>query len=235
MIYHNIDNIITTYDINTDSVLTKIWPQYAQKIWERIETYGTEVNNYGQDTLSPHLNRISEDSRDFLLYLGHPDNVVNNFYDAIKISDLGKTHGAFNVNIWKLPDSPTQAQRTEKRKHTQRGLEVLADALKDAPQELLCHPHLQTVIPIHMMYHHIPFKENKEMGTMMEVACIVDSFDGDMDTKKITHGSGNSRTPQEQYDRMLAKSPSDKYHNGFRESLVHNYFDFRVKQRGMKL
>ena len=235
MIYHNIDDIIASYDIKTDSVLTKIWPQYAQKVWERIEHYGDDINHYGQDTLAPHLTRISEDSRDFLSYLGHKDNVVNNFYDAIKISDLGKTHEAFDINIWKLPNSPTQEQRIERRQHTQRGLEVLADVLKDAPQELLCHPHLQTVIPIHMVYHHTPFKENKEMGIMMEVACIVDSFDGDMDTKKITHGSGNSRTPQEQYDRMLANNPNDKYHGGFRESLVHNYFGFRVKQRGMAL
>ncbi|MGB1077568.1 MAG: hypothetical protein ACPG05_04605, partial [Bdellovibrionales bacterium] len=174
----NIDSVITEYDIRTDPVLTTIWKEITNQMWERIENYGAGVNDYGRDTLAPHLTRIAEDSRDFLIYLGQPEHVAHNFYDAMKISDLGKTHDSFGVEIWKLPNKPTKEQRKEKRTHTNKGLDVLDTYLQGAPKELIEHPHIQTVVPVHMHGHHTPLKENSDMGLMMEVACIVDAYDG---------------------------------------------------------
>ena len=225
----NIDKIITEYDITTDTILNKYWTPMVNQMWTRIESYGSGINEYGKDTLSPHLTRISADSRDFLLYLGYEEQVANNFYDAIKISDIGKTHEEFAPNIWKLPNKPTQEQRIEKRLHTSRGLEVLVDLLKDAPKELLEHPHIKTVVPVHINDHHTALSQNPSMGRMMEIACLVDAYDGDMDAKKITHGGGSTRTADEQYERMTAKSTDDKYHGYFRDELVDSYFAFRKK------
>lgn len=227
----NIDSIIPTYDIRTDPILQEYWVPVKKNLWKRIETYGEGVNDYGKNTLSPHLTRIATDSRDFLLYLGQPEHVAHNFYDAIKISDIGKTHEQFDINIWKLPKKPTDKQRLEKRQHTQRGLEVLDEALKEAPQNLLDHPHIKTIIPVHIEAHHTPLSQNQDMGTMMEIACLVDAYDGDMDKDKITHGDGKVRTNEDQKQRMLAPSPNDKYHGYFRKELVLQYFEFRETHR----
>lgn len=230
---NNINDIITEYDIRKDPVLSTIWKEIAQKVWDRIENYGEGINNYGHDTLAPHLTRIAEDSRDFLLYLEQPEHVAANFYDAIKISDLGKTHNAFNPAQWKIENKAdrTKEVRRENALHTTRGPEVLMDFLKDAPKELLEHPHIKTVIPVHMEHHHTAYCDNRDMGIMMEVACIVDSYDGDMDHVKI----GRIRPAAEQYDRMMAKNPNDKYRGSFREQLVEQYFDFRQKERNLTL
>ncbi len=227
----NIDALITSYDIREDKILSKNWRKISQKIWARIESYGKGVNNYGPDTLAPHLTRIAEDSRDFLLYLGHPEHVAHNFYDAIKISDLGKTHEEFDVTIWKLPQKPSKRERSEKRLHTQRGLNVLHRFLEDAPQELLDHPHIKAVLPAHIQGHHKPLTDDPNMGKMMEIACLVDAYDGDMDTKKIRHGAGSTRTVQDQYIRMLGNDDTDKYKGYFRKELLDSYFEFRNKYR----
>lgn len=225
--HNNIDTIITEYDIRTDKVLSTIWKDLTDQMWHRIETYGGDVNNYGPDTLAPHLTRIAEDSRDFLLFLNHPDNVAHNFYDAIKISDLGKT--AIEARKWKVDRKElTDELRAEKRKHTIRGPEVLAEFLRNAPDELLNHPHVKTVVPVHMTDHHFPLSKRSQMGTMMEIACIVDAYDGDMDLAKI----GKDRTVDEQYDRMIASDTHDKYHGYFRAALIDHYFKFRQQKYG---
>ena len=225
------DEIITKYDIRGDETLQKYWTPIRQKIWHRIENYGANVNDYGANTLAPHLTRIAQDSHDFLIYLGHPEHVAANFYDAIKISDLGKTHDDFDVHIWKLPSKPTPEQRIEKRLHTLRGIDILKSYLKDTPQELLEHPHITSVIPAHINDHHTPLSQNPLMGEMMEIACLVDAYDGDMDNQKITHGGGQSRTAEEEFERLRAPSPDDKYHGYFRSELVDQYQDFRLKFR----
>ena len=236
MDYHNnIDKVITEYDIRTDPILTTIWPKITSQMWQRIEGYGSGINNYGQDTLAPHLTRISNDSSAFLKYKGYEAHIIANFYDAIKISDLGKTHQSFDVNIWKLPNKPTEEQRKQKRNHTHLGLDVLQEFLKSAPQQLLEHPHITTVIPIHMERHHDKLSDNTQMGELMEVACLIDAYDGDMDNEKITHGSGATRTPAEQYKRMIAENPNDKYYGQFRKELVEEYFQFRLEHRNLTI
>ena len=200
-----LDEVMDSYDYDTDPVLRRHFRPLEKKIWRDIVSYGKGVNDYGKQ-MEGHLERIAKDGAKFLAHLGFSPAVQHNFWSAFRLSDLGKLHKDYDVTIWSLPHRPTEDERAEKRLHAARGPEVFAEYLQGAPEELLAHPHITTVIPALMAFHHErvdgngPFgKTGDEMGTVIQAACIVDAYDGDRIRRPH---QDHQRTPEETLNRM---------------------------------
>lgn len=229
----NLDTLIESYDAANDPILTPIWPKIASELWAEIGNYGAKTNNYGE-VMHGHLERISADGRDFMKTLGYSDHAANNFYDAFKLSDIGKLHPDYDIGIWSLPHRPTEEERIEKRKHTLRGIDYLENAYKryGVPEDFLQHPHIKTVIPSLMLYHHERLdgkgysnKKADELGKTIRMACIVDAYDGDRIQRPHQPAK---RTPLEAIERMLAYGEDKKYQGAFDTELLESFKSYKV-------
>ncbi len=216
-----LDSLIENYDYEADPVLQGPWRPIERKLLERIRTFGRGVNDYGLQ-IEAHLKRTSEDGDNFLTHvLGFSQAAGRNFFYANLLQDLGKTHDAYDPLLWTLPHRPSKEERLEKKKHVPRGPEVLKDALAGAPSEVKNHPHVATVIPAIMLFHHEradgggPYgKTSEDMGLVIKTVCIVDAKDGD--TIPRPH-QPSARTEAEALARMA--DPTGKYGGAFDDLL----------------
>ncbi|NCQ87778.1 MAG: hypothetical protein GW749_02185 [Alphaproteobacteria bacterium] len=236
-----LDSIIESYDYKTDPLLTAHFHQIETKLWHRIESYCCNTSSYGA-ALSAHLRRVSQDGHEFLTdALGFSKKAANNFHAANLFHDLGKTHNAYNEDIWNLPYRPTDDQRAEKRLHTVRGTEIFLEAIADLPLEVQHHPHLRIVIPALQMFHHERLdgqgyakRHGDEMGRLIKALCIVDCKDGDL----VLRGHHvDRRTEKEALLRMKGLSDYDgnaKYVGAFDEMLDH-YIHHRELKTGQNI
>lgn len=227
-----LDDVISSYDASTDPILQPLWAQIAADLWAEIGAYGQGINQYGE-TMQGHLERISADGRDFMVQLGFSQTASNNFYDAFKLSDIGKLHRDYDIGIWSLPHRPTDEERAEKRKHTLRGLDYLEDAYAryDVSDAFLNHPHIKIVIPALMLYHHERLdgqgyakKSANDLGKTMRMACIVDAYDGDRIHRPHQPAK---RTPIEAIERMMALGDDKKYAGAFDADLLSAFKTFK--------
>lgn len=220
-----LDDIIESYDVSNDPILQPLWAQISSDLWHEIGAYGQGVNDYGE-VMQGHLERISADGRDFMKQLSYSDAAANNFYDAFKLSDIGKLHADYDVGIWSLPHRPTEEERAEKRKHTLRGVDYLeaAYARYGVSDAFLNHPHIKIVIPALMLYHHERLdgkgysqKSANQLGRTIRMACIVDAYDGDRIQRPHQPAK---RTPIEAIERMMALGDDKKYAGAFDPNLL---------------
>ena len=224
----SIDNLIESYDVQEDAVLEKYWHPIEKKLWNDIENYAEEINEYGA-VLSKHLMRTSAIGMYFLTdKLGFSEKAGRNFYDANLLQDLGKIHDNYNANIWSLPHRPSPEERAEKRLHAMRGTEMIDEALKDAPEELKNHPHIKVIKAI-QLYHHERVDGSgqfeltgNQMGKIIKAICIVDAFDGDMIHRPH---QPSQRTPEEALNRL---ETGNKYEGAFDEGIMQSFIDFQL-------
>lgn len=227
----NIDDVIASYDVCEKSEFSNKWLSLSQQMWADILSYDTDGAQYGEKQLAPHLSRISDDGASFLLYLGYPGNVAANFKDAYRLSDIGKIDKRYKPSIWSLPHRPTDEERVMKRKHTEWAPDVLQTYIQN-DETLSKHPHVNTVIPALSLYHHErvdakgPFGlPAGDMGIIMQVACIVDAYDGDRIQRPH---QPSRRTPEEALDRMAATGEDSKYEGAFDADLLEAYRQFKL-------
>lgn len=236
-----LDTIIESYDYKTDPLLTETFHHIEAKLWGRIENYCRDSNGYGIK-LSAHLRRVSQDGHEFLTNaLGFSEKAAGNFHAANLLHDLGKTHGAYDEEIWDLPNRPTDLERAEKRLHTVRGTEVFLEAIADLPAEVQNHPHLRVVIPALQLFHHervdgagYAQRHNDEMGQVIKALCIVDCKDGDL-VKRGHHMT--KRTEKEALLRMkgLSKYDRDAKYVGAFDEMLDQYIHYREAKTGQKI
>ena len=228
-----LDDLIESYDVANDPVLNQIWPKIATELWNKIGAYGAGHNDYGQ-VMHGHLERISADGQAFMSTLGYSDKAGRNFYDAFKLSDIGKLHKDYDISIWSLPHRPTEEERVEKRKHTLRGIDYLEQSYKEyrVSDAFLNHPHIKTVIPALMLYHHERLdakgyagKTADELGKTIRMACIVDAYDGDRIQRPHQPAK---RTPVEAIDRMIAEGDDKKYQGAFDTDLLKAFKHYKI-------
>lgn len=235
------DNIIDSYDYDTDPVLQKHFRPVEEALWSLIEHYGTGINDFGQQ-MAAHLRRTSVDASHFLKdEMEFSDRAVRNFHAANLFHDLGKIHAAYPPQIWSLAHRPTGEERAEKNLHTLRGPRVFSIALQDSPSSLLEHPHIQMVIPALQLFHHERvdgtghFKRiGDQLGTVIKAICIVDAKDGDM----IQRGHQEFRRSEaDALLRMTGKPPHDpdgKYTGAFDDTLD-RYIRYRERITGGRI
>lgn len=222
----NIDELLESYDYNSDPVIKTYFVPIETELCAEIKSYGAGSTQYGQ-ILSAHLKRTSVLARQFLVdYLGFSAKAGNNFYHANLLQDLGKIHPAYDEDIWDLPHRPTNEERAEKSLHPMRGNEMVDIALGDSPQKLAVHPHI-TCIKAIQRYHHEHIdgagqfgKESDELGNAIKAICIIDAYDGDMIFRPH---QANRRTPEEALDRMQR---DDKYDGAFDKEILKRFIDF---------
>jgi len=236
-----LDAVIETYDYETDPVLNAHFRGVEERLWSRIESYGAGINAYGTG-LAAHLRRSSRDGMAFLSGgLGFSEKAGRNFHAANLFQDLGKTHPSFDPNIWTLPHRPTEAERTQKRGHIEYGVEMLEDALKGLPSEVLDHPHIRIVIPAIQLFHHEradgagPYgRTSADMGRVIRAASIVDTKDGDM-----------MRRPHQPFARSEAETllrmkglpgfDKDRKYAGAFDTLLDDYIAYRERVTGQSI
>ncbi|MCB1530474.1 MAG: hypothetical protein H6853_06040 [Rhodospirillales bacterium] len=233
-----LDRIIESYDYESDPVLYELFRPVEATLWGCIENYGAGINNFGIQ-MANHLRRTSLDVMKFMVEeLGFSESAGRNFQAANLFQDLGKIHPDYDPHIWVLPHRPTEEERAEKRKHAARGPEIIESALEGAPQELLDHPHIKTVIPAIQLFHHervdgsgLFHKKGNEMGLVIKAVCIADAKDGDM----IRRGHHDfHRTEAQALFRMKGLpeyDPKGKYVGAF-DDLLDTYIAYREKISG---
>ncbi len=229
----NIDDVMVSYNVRDSNDFGQKWSPIAQQMWQDITSYDAHGAQYGEKQLAPHLSRISDDGATFLLYLGYPENVVANFNDAYRLSDIGKIDKRYNPEIWSLPHRPTDEERILKRKHTEWAPDVI-QTYTNGNEIVQNHPHVNHVIPALSLYHHERLDSKGpfglpagNMGVVMQVACIVDAYDGDRIQRPHQPAQ---RTPKEALDRMGAKGADSKYDGAFDADLLDAYRQFKLKQ-----
>lgn len=236
-----LDDIIDSYDYETDAVLQTHFRPIEDALWSLIEHYGTGVNDFGQQ-MAAHLRRTALDVSSFMREdLGFSDRAARNFHAANLFHDLGKIHAAYPPQIWSLAHRPTAEEREEKNKHTLRGPKVFAIALEQASSTLLDHPHVKTVIPMLQLFHHERVdgtghfgKKGDQMGQVIKALCIADAKDGDMiqrDHQEFRRSEGEALL------RMTGEPIHDengKYAGAF-DDMLGRYITYRERVTGTRI
>ncbi|MES2729832.1 MAG: hypothetical protein V4621_07030 [Pseudomonadota bacterium] len=201
----------------------------TDELLQAIENYTTKGGAYGAVTLYPHLTTISADGAALLRRLGHSATTQFNFEKAYVLSDIGKIHQCYDKIDWMSDDRPSKAEKDFRRQHTVRGPDILDDKLRFESEDVKTHPHWQVVKSL-MVYHHERMDGNGELhlagekiGDVLQVACMVDAYDGDM--RKRAHQS-TPRTQEEQLDRM---QNDDKYRGAFAPAMLETYKALRIE------
>ena len=222
----NIDDLIEQYDYKTDRILKSYFHPIADSLWDEIKCYGEAANDYGQ-VLSKHLQRTSKLGEDFLVQcLGFSEKAGHNFYEANLFQDLGKIHPEYDPAIWNLPHRPTDEERAEKRKHVDRGADLIETALEAESDAINTHQHIYVIKGI-QMYHHERVDgtgryklTGDRMGNVLKAICIIDAFDGDMIHRPHQPAK---RTPDETLDRL---QNGEKYQGAFDTDMLAQFIDF---------
>lgn len=126
-----------------------------------------------------HSKRVAENMSLLAKACGYDDDMGQTLYWATLPHDIGKM--ALPVEIWDLPDKPTEDQRRERRSHTWRGVDMVRDAFGD---ECDRDPFLILLTDI-MTNHHETMDgtgfqglTGDHLSTEVRMACICDAFDG---------------------------------------------------------
>ncbi len=236
-----LDEIIESYDYETDPVLQEQFRPVEDALWTLIEHYAEGVNDFGFE-MAQHLQRTSNDGMHFLIdELGFSQKAGRNFYAANLFQDLGKIHPAYDPHIWNLPHRPTDEERAEKKKHVWRGVEMLEIALADASPELKLHPHVKTVIPAIQLFHHErcdgngPFGiTSDKIGQVIKTVCIVDTKDGDMIQRGHQNEIRDEPTALCRMKSLEAFDDKGKYAGAF-DSMLDRYIAYRERISGQEI
>lgn len=221
-----LDEIIESYDVETDPVLNPILARVEEKLHADIQNYDAGGTNFGQQ-LWAHLHRTSLEAQQFITEtLGFSQAAGRNIYHANLLQDLGKIHPDFDPKIWDLPHRPTEEERAEKRKHPARGVDLFYKELDkhDLSEEFESHPHITQLVPAIQLFHHervdgtgLFGKTGDEMGLIIQSICIIDAKDGDMIHRPH---QGTQRTEEEALAHLKT---GEKYQGAFNSEFLDTY------------
>lgn len=223
----NIEELIESYDVQDDPILAEHYKSIEDTLWQRIENYAKEINEYG-GIMSKHLQRTSAIGAEFIKYLGFSERAARNFYDANLLHDLGKTHPNYDPNIWQTPHRPTPEEREEKREHTRLGVELVDLALIKSPVSLQTHPHIRVIQSLQQHHHErvdgtgYEGTTGDQQGRIIKAICIIDAFDGDMIHRP--HQT-TKRTDEEALKRL---KDGHKYKGAFDADILQQFIDFTL-------
>ena len=224
------ESILDEYNYKTDPVLQAYLHEQDRQNLAMMKSYDENGRNFGEQLVA-HQQRVAKDGADFLLFLGYNPIAAENFRAAMVYHDIGKTHSKYPPGIWLLPDRPTPEQKALQKEHARLGAEMYAEEIKPY-KELNEHPHSH-IRKILTQYHHERLDRQgpesidvKRLPRFVQVACIVDAYDGDMIHRPH---QPTQRTPQEALLRMAGldedRKPLDapKYKGAFDPDLLKDY------------
>ena len=223
----NIDDLIESYDVESDAILTNDFKDIKTKLWQSIEDYAQSINEYGE-VMSRHLQRTSSIGAAFIKTLGFSECAANNFYHANLFHDLGKTHRSYHPDIWQTPHRPTPQEREDKRAHTRLGVELLDLALLKSPEDLQSHAHIRIIQSLQQYHHERVDGQGYEaipeqgQGRIIKTICIIDAYDGDMIHRPH---QPTKRTPKEALNRL---KNSEKYQGAFDKDILEQFIAFTL-------
>ncbi len=223
----NVDILIESYDVQNDPILDEHYKSIENALWQEIENYGDDTNNYGS-VMANHLQRTSAIGAEFIKTLGFSEHAAQNFYDANLLHDLGKTHHNYDPHIWHTPHRPTAEEREEKREHTRLGVELVDLAITKLSDELQTHPHIQVIHNLQLLHHERVDGTGYEgikgdrLSRIVKAICIIDAYDGDMIRR--SHQPAK-RTPEEALKRL---KEGQKYQGAFDEVILEQFIDFML-------
>lgn len=202
------------------------WPSFQFRLEYRIAAYAGETGM----KFAVHHMRVAADALGFILYLGYSDNAAWNIRSALLFHDIGKTHTDYDPDIWELPHRPTHEERSVKRLHTRRGVEVFDTMLSQDPDLPPDHPHFKTCRAI-ILYHHERLNGSKyenvtELPEWMQAVAICDTYDGD----RVRHPhQDHRRSPEETIKRMMAESEDgEKYEGAYAPGLMAKFAQYKL-------
>jgi len=200
------------------------WVPFQSRLEDRIAHYDGELGA----KMAAHHMRVAADGLGFLMHIGYPMEACLNIKSALLIHDLGKTHEAYDPDIWRLPNRPTEEQRIEKRLHTRRGVEIFNKAVAGTSFENHLHADLCRAI---ILYHHeclngSLYENFTDLPIWLQVVSIVDTYDGDR-VRRPHHE--RRRSPQETIARMMAEGDDgEKYEGAFDHDLMEQFAEYKL-------
>lgn len=227
-----LDVLLEAYDVDEAGFAAHYQP-LAFAMAELIAGYETAGGKpYGAEQLWPHLQRVSADGARFLATLGYSETACRNFHSAYLFSDLGKVHPDYAELDWMKDDRPTPAEKELRRIHTAKGPALLDQLIADLgiDAQTANHPHF-TVMKALMLYHHERLDGKGELGlaadqlgTVAQVAALVDALDGDMIPR--AHQPGG-RTLEQALERLTGRGGDSKYAGAFAPTLLTDYTAYK--------
>ena len=175
---------------------------------------------FGRQAVS-HQNRMGKEGAKFLRHLGFGARAARNFRFAAALHDIGKIDPFYDPALWTLEDRPTPEQKALQKLHARLGAEWL-EKLAEGMPGLRDHPHFAVRHAI-TLYHHERADgrgpegvEAASLPLFVQVACIVDAYDGDLIPRPH---QASRRTPREELARLQGRG-TDKYDGAFDPQLL---------------
>lgn len=229
------DTLLDQYDYSTDPVLVKYLHAWDRVYIGATMGYASGIGNFGMQMMA-HQNRVAHEGARFLKYLGFSNRAAYNFRAAMLFHDIGKTHPTYNPMIWMIYDRPSAEEKTLQKRHARLGADMLATLVERKP-ELRNHPHIQVRHAV-TLYHHERIDGNgpenfmaDRLPTFAQIACIVDTYDGDM---IIRPHQDHKRTPREVLRRMMClDDPARKYAGAFSGKLLQKFIKMKEIDLGI--
>ncbi len=220
----------------------KVFGALEQVLWDRMQSY---AGLFGQ-TMVEHLARVSTHLYGTMKHLGYDEVISKNIAHAFRLHDAGKV--LQDVSLWGLEDKPSEEIRKLRPEHTNLGVTLLDDVLKEFPH-LKDHPHTG-IIASFMKYHHERINGKGPQGLMgdhlgdiLEIGGIVDCVDG-----KSVLRTADKALPPNQIETMVKEKTAqalrdmtglpaftaiDKHKGEFRTDLLLKIIPYYEKKMGL--
>lgn len=229
-------NILDQYEYASDPLLQKHLHAWDRMYIGAIMSYAHGFSNFGRQMMA-HQNRVSRDGARFLRFLGYSDRAARNFRAAMLFHDLGKTHSAYNPALWTLDERPTPEEKELQKRHAAMGADMFECFSKAIPG-MLEHPHYQVRYSV-TRFHHERMDGTGPEGLIasslpeyVQVACIVDAYDGDMIPRPHQQ---EPRTKRSALQRLMGREdPKGKYIGAFSGRLLSQYEQMKSAELGQR-
>lgn len=175
-----------SYDYDPDS----FEPLYS-RLAEKIAAYDPDFGPY----LSGHLSRVARDVEQFMIRIGYDEDVSLKIGHAFALHDLGKIKQ--DPELWRLTADKrelTPAQKQERPKHTDLGIEVLDETIAELGLDLTNDQKSHIAVVKYLMQSHHERLDGSGpkgmsapiMDQILRICAIVDTVDGKTKAKTLT-------------------------------------------------
>ncbi len=165
------------FNFETDEICQDVFKPFILEQIEKLGAYDARRPKGHVYEFHLHSERVAQNVKKTILYMGLQKRVANNMYWAVLPHDIGKM--ALPVDIWDTEEKPDDALKRYRRTHTTTGAEIVERALG-----LETHPFKDLMLDI-MMNHHEKMDgtghhgvEGKKLSMPVRLTCIADSYDG---------------------------------------------------------
>lgn len=165
-------------------------PLYA-RLQEKVAAFDPDFGKY----LNGHLARVAFDTEHFMVRMGYDADVAKKVGDAFALHDIGKIKQ--DIELWRLSvdkRSLSPEQKHERTKHTDLGVDVLAETMAELGMEPTVDQAKHLDLARHMMlFHHERLDGTgpkampaELMDPVLRIVAIVDTVDGKTKAKGLT-------------------------------------------------